>query len=98
MEPLSLNGQPPIAPILQSSDDVDVFVEQERGGGSKEDDKDEMSVIESEGELQTPVRSSDDDGDIDKSAHSCQISGRVFRENQGGRITLEENKDIARKG
>ncbi|TXG63126.1 hypothetical protein EZV62_010120 [Acer yangbiense] len=89
MEPLSLNGQPHTTPILQSSDDVDVFVEQERGSGSEEDDKDEMSDIESEDEPQTPIRSSDDDGDTDKSAHSGQIRGRVFRENQGGRITLE---------
>ncbi|TXG51428.1 hypothetical protein EZV62_023952 [Acer yangbiense] len=89
MEPLSLNGQPHTAPILQSSDDVDVFVEQERGSGSEEDDKDEMSDIESEDEPQTPIRSSDDDGDIDKSAHSGQIRGRVFRENQCGKITLE---------
>ncbi|KAK4850977.1 hypothetical protein QYF36_011465 [Acer negundo] len=89
IEPLSLNGHPPTAPILQSSDDVDVFVEQEHGSGSEEDDKDKMSDIESEDEPQTPVRSSDDDSDTDKSAHSCQIIGRVFRENQGGRITLE---------
>ncbi|KAK4860426.1 hypothetical protein QYF36_023616 [Acer negundo] len=81
--------KPPTAPILQSSDDVDVFVEQEHGSGSEEDDKDKMSDIESEDEPQTPVRSSDDDNDTDKSAHSCQIRGRVFRENQGDRIILE---------
>ncbi|KAI9173435.1 hypothetical protein LWI28_001354 [Acer negundo] len=89
IEPLSLNGHPPTAAILQSPDDVDVFVEQERGSGSEEDDKDEISDIESEDEPQTPVRSSDDDSDTDKSALSGQIRGRVFRENQGGRITLE---------
>ncbi|KAK1567467.1 hypothetical protein Q3G72_012562 [Acer saccharum] len=55
MEPLSLNGQPHTAPILQSSDDVDVFVEQEHGSGSEEDDKDEILDIESEDEPQTPV-------------------------------------------